>query len=500
MKRILIAGVLLIAILVLPGALGAATVHLKDGRQFSGEVAEKGDKIELNTGYGVLLIDRDDIDRIEGLKSVPPKPTAPKPAEPEEAKPAPPSPGTADETQKAILDSVTSDEMSDHIHYLASEELEGRMTGTEGMKKARDYIVKEFKSYGLKPGGDTGTWLQKFDTRAGESWNVIGCIEGSDPRMKAEFVIVGAHYDHVGRGRDGKGEIHPGADDNASGTAGVLEIAEAFKEKNLKPKRTMVFMCFGSEEMGLLGSRHYCEHPIYPLEKTIAMINMDMIARNERKKVIVFGLTLSKQLDEILAKANVNGLEIDKKSMIPNSDHYSFYAKGVPAIFFNSGMHSDLHKPTDLPYKCDFKKSEIIAEVVGLMAFDVANYEAKIEMEKAAGNERDPWGRGNRRGRRGPRLGITPTIAELSAEDKKKYGLGEKEGGILIHNIQQGSVAEKGGLKQGDIIIELGGKKIPEDNMWQALRGVLGNLGESKEVTYTVIRDGNRVSGKLKFP
>jgi S1-C subfamily serine protease len=121
-------------------------------------------------------------------------------------------------------------------------------------------------------------------------------------------------------------------------------------------------------------------------------------------------------------------------------------------------------------------------------------------MEKAAGNERDPWGRGNRRRRRGPRLGITPTIAELTAEDKKKYGLGEKEGGILIHNRQQGSVAEKGGLKEGDIIIELAGKKIPEDNMWPALREILSNLGDTKEITYTVIRNGNRVSGKLKFP
>jgi hypothetical protein len=500
MKRILVAAALLVAILVLPGALGAATIHLKDGRQFSGEVAEKGDKIELNTGYGTLLIDRNDIDRIEGLTSVPPKPPVPKPAEPE-----PPTPGTVDETQKAVLDSVTSGEMSDHIHYLASEELEGRMTGTEGFKKARDYIVKEFKSYGLKPAGDTETYTQKFTTRAGESWNVIGCIEGSDPKLKSEVVIVGAHYDHIGRGEiasrggpDERGKVHPGADDNASGTAGVLEIAEAFTEKHIKPKRTVVFICFGSEEMGLLGSRHYCDHPVFPLEKTVAMLNMDMIARNERKKVIVFGLTLSKQLDEILAKANVNGLEIDKKGMTPASDHYSFYTKGVPAILFNSGMHDDLHRPTDLPYKCDFKKSEIIAEVVGLMAFYVANYTGKIEMEKAP-NEPDPWGQG-RRQRHGPRLGFTPTIAELTAEDRKKYGLGEKDAGILIVNIQPDSIAGKGGLKGDDIIIELDGKKIPRDNLWQVLREVMRGVGENGEIPYTVIRDGKKVSGKLKFP
>lgn len=281
-----------------------------------------------------------------------------------------PTPKIAEDVRSSVHKSITSKELSDHVNYLASEELQGRGTGAEGGRLARDYIVKKFKSYGLKPGGDTQTYTQKFSTHAGDSWNVVGYVEGSDPKMKAEVVVVGAHYDHLGSRRDGT--FYPGADDNASGTAGVLEIAEAFSGKGIRLKRTVLFICFGAEEVGLLGSRHYCEHPRFPLEKTVAMLNLDMIARNDPDEVIFYGLTLSPALQKIVDEANSSGMEVQKAGLSQSSDHYSFHVKGVPAIFVNSGMHPDLHMPTDTPDKCDFKKAEKITELVALTAVGAA--------------------------------------------------------------------------------------------------------------------------------
>jgi hypothetical protein len=492
MRRRLLLSALLALIVFLPVAISAETVHLKDGRHFSGRLAQKGDAVELDTGYGLLVIPSADIARIEDSTSAEPKP-APVPLAP--------VPAISEEVKKALFESITSAELSGHVKYLASEELEGRGTGDKGGKQARDYVVREFKSYGLKPGGDTQTYTQKFSTKFGDSWNVVGYIEGSDPKLKSEIVVIGAHYDHLGRGKygsaagpAGRGKIHPGADDNASGTAGVLEIAEAFAEKKLKPKRTVVFICFGAEEVGLVGSQYYCEHPRFPLKNTVAMLNMDMIARNEPDKLYVFGLVHSRQLDKLVDNANCAGMAITKSKMTPNSDHFSFYVKGVPAIFFNSGMHKDLHRPSDTHDKCDFRKAERIAELVALTAVGTADYAGKIEMEKV--KIRNPWGRR----RRGPHLGIRPGVAKLDEDTRKKFSLGEKDGGILVRSVTPGSIAEKGGLKEGDIIIELSGEKIPAGNLWRWLMRVMRGVGEGKEIPYTIIRDGEMKTGTLTFP
>jgi len=481
MKRISVLVAILVAMLFLQSGAVAECIHLKDGRTFFGKVTEKDGKIQLDTGYGLLEIDKSQIASIEADSSIAPKPKAA-------------APKTSANAKEAILESVTSAEMSEHIFVLASKEYEGRMTGTEGMKKARDYVVKQFESYGLKPAGDSKTYMQKFPTDRGDSWNVVGYVEGSDPVLKSEVVIVGGHYDHVGRGRGGNGEIHPGADDNASGTAGVLEIAEAFTEKGLKPKRTILFICFGAEEIGLVGSRYYCEHPYFPLEKTTLVLNMDMIARNEGDKVACYGASLSKELGSLIDESDINGVSVGRNGMMPASDHYSFYVKGVPAVCFNTGMHKDLHQPTDTWEKCNFKKAEKIAEFVANLALVSADFDGKIGMEKSTEDE-SPWGRR----RRGPRLGITPAKAEIDAVTRKHLGMGENDGGILIESVAPDSVAANGGLKKGDILIEFNGEKIPSGDMRHFFGRVLRNVA-GKKVSYAVLRNGKKVTGKLEFP
>jgi hypothetical protein len=228
------------------------------------------------------------------------------------------------------------------------------------------------------------------------------------------------------------------------------------------------------------------------------MLNMDMIARNDPYKVTVYGLKHSAQLTEIVNSANYCSLQISSVAMTWHSDHYNFYDKGVPAIFFCTGMHPDLHKPTDTADKCDFDKAERIAEVVALATLAAANYTGKIEMERST--EPDPLGGGGGRGRRGPRLGITPEMVDLDKDTRDKFGLDENDAGIKIVGIAHDSVAHKGGLQEGDILIELNGKRIPSDGMRQFFGDLFRSVERGKPMPYTVIRDGKKVTGDITFP
>ncbi len=480
-RKLLTVCLLCLFVVLLPQVLVADRVYLKDGTKITGKVIDKGDKIEVETGYGRLTIDKSEISRIE-------KSTEPAPRQPATV------PKTPDEVRKAILDSITNTELSDHVHHLASNLLAGRGTGDVGGELAADFLAKQFKSYGLKPGGDSETYKQKFDTRLGDSWNIVGYIEGSDPVARKQVVVVGAHYDHLGKGkygsmagRAGKGKIHPGADDNASGTAGVLEIAEAFTEKGIRPKRTIVFVCFGAEEIGLVGSAYYCKHPRFPLENTVAMLNMDMISRNDPDKVIVYGVTLSPQLDKLVDQANHAKMTVAKGGMAPFSDHWSFYRSKVPAVMFHSGMQRDLHRPSDTPDKCNFKKAEKIAELVALTTYGTANYDGAIEVDTS---KQRSWGRR-------ARLGVYPSAAALSDETRKKFGLDKSQDGILLDRVIEDTAASKGGLKKGDIIIEFDGKKIPYAGGLTQFRRMVQNARKGKEIPYTVIRNGKKKTGTV---
>ncbi len=204
--------------------------------------------------------------------------------------------------------------------------------------------------------------------------NVAAWLPGSDPRLKSQVVVVGAHYDHVGVANDTV--IYNGADDNASGTAGVLEIAQAFALNPVRPKRSLLFICFAGEEKGLFGSRYYVDTPLFPLDSTVAMLNLDMISRNDSNQVSVAGKDVSPELFALLKAANTEvGLEIttEAEKFFRQSDHYSFYRKHVPVLFFNTLEHADLHKPTDDVGKIMPRKMERIARLAYLLAYQAAN-------------------------------------------------------------------------------------------------------------------------------
>ncbi|HKS16271.1 MAG TPA: M20/M25/M40 family metallo-hydrolase, partial [Planctomycetota bacterium] len=235
-----------------------------------------------------------------------------------------------------------------HLAELAGDAYEGRNAGYPGNDKAAEYIAAHFKKIGLRPAGEKdekgqATWFQSFKVDERPTRNVLGFVEGSDPALKSEYVIIGAHHDHVGKegqasqGRmpklksDPDDKVWNGADDNGSGTVTVLEIAQSFMEGKLRPKRSILFMTFSGEEWGLLGSKHYVANPLVPLEKTVAMINLDMVGRNGTKPLEVMAIATSAEWPDLVAEA-AKGTGVEYKTstaLIQGSDHYSFAVKGI---------------------------------------------------------------------------------------------------------------------------------------------------------------------------
>jgi len=213
--------------------------------------------------------------------------------------------------------------------------------------------------------------------------NVVGFWEGSDPILKNELIIIGGHYDHIGATNDST--IYNGADDNASGTAGVMEIAEAFTSCDSRPKRSLLFMAYAGEEKGLFGSKFYTAHPIFPLKNTVAMLNLDMISRNDTNEVAIIGALTSKTLRKVNEEANaLVGMDLgyDQEQYFKQSDHYSFYRKNIPVLFYNCRDTPDLHQPTDTMDKIIPEKMARIGRLVFSTAWLLAEMDGRPDFIK----------------------------------------------------------------------------------------------------------------------
>ncbi len=296
------------------------------------------------------------------------------------------------------LSSITQNECKEHIYELGDEKYKGRPSGTKYCHKAAKYIAKDFRKAGLKPipgsgsnsGGNTGSennqnldgYFQKFDHQktpgSKKFWNVIGWAEGTHEKLKNTYVVIGAHYDHLGKGNFGsrgqQGQIHNGADDNASGTGALLEFGEALQK--VDTRRSVVLIAFSAEERGLIGSKYYGRNPVFPMDKTVTMLNMDMISRGKIRKIKVGGKKTSEDLTKLLKNlSNEYKIEISFQGMSQYSDrgdHAPFIKRDVPALFFFGGMHSDYHKHTDDPGKTKPKKAMAISRLVFFVAYKVA--------------------------------------------------------------------------------------------------------------------------------
>ncbi len=315
------------------------------------------------------------------------------------------------------------------------------------------------------------------------SSNVIGYLEGSDPELKKEVLVIGAHYDHLGWGGEGSMKpdthaIHYGADDNASGTAGVLELAQTFAAKRTHLKRSILFIAFTAEEMGLLGSAHYVKTPAIPLEQTITMMNMDMIGRLTDRKLIVYGTGTSPGFDSLVRahdKDSAFVLKLVKDGMGP-SDHASFYSKKIPVFQFFTDLHSDYHRPYDTYDRLNYPGMEQIVKFVYGIANDLAQVPSRPQY--AAVEVARPAGGMGRSGR--VWVGTVPDF-------------GEQAEGMKISGVSEGSPAQKAGLKGGDVIVKFG--RIDIKNLYDFTYAI-GEYRAGDQVD-VVVKRGNET---LTFP
>ena len=304
------------------------------------------------------------------------------------------------------LSEIKAENLSKHLYIVASDEMEGRDTGTPGQKKAGEYLINQYKAMGISfPKGAT-TFYQpipseffkkQFSPKLGDSENIWAFIEGSE--KPEEILVISAHYDHVGMKN---GEVYNGADDDGSGTVALLEIASAFqkaKKEGNSPKRSILFLHVTGEEHGLHGSRFYSENPLFPIANTIANINIDMIGRrgygkedNNNYVYVIGSDRLSTDLHRISEEANTKyiGMELDYKYNDLNdpnrfyyrSDHYNFAKKGIPAIFYFNGVHDDYHKPTDTPDKIDYPLLAKRTQLAFAVAWELANADERPKVDK----------------------------------------------------------------------------------------------------------------------
>lgn len=319
--------------------------------------------------------------------------------------------------------------------------------------------------------------------------NVVGFLEGNDPSLKDQTVILGAHFDHLGMGGEGSGSmkpdtiaIHPGADDNASGSAGLLELARYLSSQRKNLRRSVLLIAFTGEELGLLGSAYYVNHPSYPLSSTIAMINLDMVGRMHDNVLVVEGMGTSPGFEELATKENNrSALKLTlKPDGFGPSDHASFYAKDIPVMFFFTNLHDDYHRPSDTWDKINYTGEATVVDYAARIVRDLVNADAKPSFVRVQSTAAQPGGDS-----RGTRV-FFGSIPDFAGDVV----------GVKISGTRAGSPAEKAGLVAGDVIVKFGGKDIK--NLYDFMY-VLGDFKPGDEVEVVFKRAGKEMTGKTKL-
>ncbi len=389
----------------------------------------------------------------------------------------------------ATLPPVFSKErMMEAIRLLSSDELRGRGFGTEGLDEAAEFIAGKFQEAGLEPGGDVeGSYFQTWNDRGGDPErtvrmsNVVGVIPGKTAELKAQSVVVGAHYDHLGLGwpdvrGEHRGKIHHGADDNASGVAVLMELARVFG-RNLKPGRSVVFVAFTGEEAGRKGSRYYvANQKRYPSDLCIGMLNMDTVGRLGKRKLLVLGASSAREWVHIFRGAGfVTGVDAEAVTQeLDSSDQKSFHEAGVPAVQLFSGPHGDYHRPTDTVDKIDPEGLLKVASVAREVVEYLADREEPMTVTLKAGK-----------------------TVEITPERERKVSLGTipdftfSGDGYRVSGIVPGSPAESAGLMEGDVIVRIGFDAV---HNLRGLSDILKSLDPGDRVTITFLRGGKKMT------
>ncbi len=386
-----------------------------------------------------------------------------------------PMPAFAPETRRALAElppAFSQARLAAHVAALAAPGLEGRGLGTPGERAAAEYVAAQMKAAGLSPAGDDGGFLQRFRverTAAGgpaDVVNVAGLLPGTDPAWKDQSVVVVAHFDHLGRGwpdarKGSEGQVHPGADDNASGVAVLLELARAMKDE--KPKRNVVFLSVTGEEAGRLGSKRWVAGPSpFPAARTLAAVNLDTVGRLGTGKLQVLGTgTAGEWIHAVRGATWVTGVETKAvPETLESSDHVSFVEAGIPAVQLFTGPHADYHRPSDSAEKIDVaglaKVATVTKELVSWLAGRAEPLTVSIAPKTAPGAPASP----------AVPVAGSPIPAGSAAPPARRVSFGTMpdfsfEGpGVKVEGVVPGSPAEKAGVKPGDVVLKLDGRDV----------------------------------------
>ncbi len=349
--------------------------------------------------------------------------------------------------KKIALESIQASDIKVHIDVLADDSFEGREAGSRGGQAAGHYLAQQLKRFGLQPAGDQGTYYQQF---RGTCRNILGMIQGSDPQRKHEYIVVGAHYDHVGYGTHQTsygplGVIHNGADDNASGVAGVLAVIQAFLALDQPPGRSILFAFWDGEEQGLWGSKHWTANPTVPLNQVVMKINADMIGHLREDQVFVFGTRTATGLRRLVSHGNVNtDLALDFSwELKANSDHHPFFAREVPVLMMHTGLHEFYHRPTDQAHRINHQGAQRVARLMFAIAYQLAHGDPVPEFRPLSRSEgpSDRVELERPSPPRGPRLGVS-LAADQDDSDR-----------IVLTQVLAGLPAERAGLRRGDVLL-----------------------------------------------
>ena len=393
--------------------------------------------------------------------------------------------GAAQSSASAVAERVEQD-----VWYLAADAREGRGVGTAGLDSAAHFLAGRFAQIGLEPAGTDG-YFQPFEidptapgaahTNLGGTpvMNVIGAIPGRGA-LADEVVVLGAHYDHLGLGGfgsldpDSSGVIHNGADDNGSGTAALIESARLLVNRSAANHRTLLFVSFTAEEMGLIGSQHYASHPVRPSENTYAMINFDMVGRLRSDSMIVIGVGSATELQGLVESSNQSfGLALNwQPDPWGRSDHSSFYAQQIPVVHFFTNVHEDYHRTTDDWDKINTEGIAKIAALAAEFAWDLAQRPEALTFQDVP-PPAPPTAQAGRRASLG-------TIPDMTTSP----------GGVRLTGVRSGSAAEEAGLQGGDVLVQIGEHEVPD---LMGLQRALMARKAGDTVTIVFMRDGERM-------
>ena len=395
---------------------------------------------------------------------------------------------------QTAIDSIVAAEMFQTVDDLASPKFEGREAGSTGGRAAGDYLVQQLRKLPLQPAGKKQGYFQPF----GNGYrNILALLPGSDPNSRSDDCRrrpLRSSWPRPTSRQQPAGNDLSGADDNASGTSGILELARAFSAMPIAPRRSILFVCFDGEEKGLLGSKHWTANPTLPLSHVKFMLNLDMIGSLRAERVLVFGSRTACGLRRMASLSNQldAGLTLDFSwLMTGNADHYAFYDHGIPTLFLHTDLHERYHRPTDVAAKINREGMMQVARLAFAILYEMAEGPLPPHFRPLAKAEKEDARR---------RLEAAEPIAQRPGDPPMRLGIAWRTDDaepdtVIVSHVAAASAAAAAGLRVGDRIYRVGGRDFADDTAFARLaRSLPGPL------ELLVERDGRLRTVVLHFP